>query len=221
MSLQLIRKGAEASLYLGKWLGRNIVIKKRLPKEYRVPELDSRIRAQRTVHEAQILHTAKRLGVSVPVVYEVDEAEASFTMSFLPGSRLKEALDEGDGETSRIFQAVGRYVGRLHEKGVIHGDLTTSNVILCGKADPFLIDFGLSFYSDQLEDMGVDIHLMKRTLYGFHHAHADKWFRCFVRGYQSVLDMPSTAKVLRKVREIERRGRYFTGRQVTAGGETI
>lgn len=214
--LELIRKGAEANLYLGKWLGRQVVVKKRLPKGYRISDLDSRLRTYRTIHEALILHHAKMSGVSTPILYDVNAAEASVTMSFIAGRRLKEAMSSSAPVSKQTFEVVGGYVGKLHRNNIIHGDLTTSNVILTENSGVFLIDFGLSFYSPEVEDRGVDVHLMKRTLMGFHHTKAGECFESFLKGYESVVGKASAAKVLKKVKEIERRGRYFTGRQSTS-----
>jgi len=212
----LIRKGAEANLYLGEWLGRPTVIKKRLPKEYRGPELDSHVRSYRTLHEAQMLHHAKMTGVSTPILYGVDLRETWLIMSFIDGPRMKEAIASGDPAVERALEVVGEYVGKLHRNDIIHGDLTTSNVILSRDSGVFLIDFGLSFYSAEVEDKGVDVHLMKRTLLGFHHAKAEECLRAFLMGYRAVMGRDAAA-VLKKVVEIERRGRYFTGRQSTSG----
>ena len=89
----LIKKGAEASLYLETWHGRKVIMKRRHPKTYRIPELDMMIRSQRTVQEPNIIHKAKRAGVPTPTIFRVDVAEANIVMEFVEGKQVKEVLD--------------------------------------------------------------------------------------------------------------------------------
>ena len=89
----LVKKGAEASLYLGKWHNRKVIMKQRLPKQYRIPELDTMIRSQRTVYEPNIIHKAKEAGVPTPTVFKVEVSEANIIMEFVEGKQVKEVLD--------------------------------------------------------------------------------------------------------------------------------
>ncbi len=209
----LIKKGAEASLYLENWHGRKAVLKRRLVKKYRVPELDMEIRIQRTKHEPSIIHKAKEAGVPTPIIYMVDFASATIVMEFVEGRRLKEILDHLPSEERRkMCRCLGKLVGRLHKSGIIHGDLTTSNMILTPEGRIVFIDFGLSEQSFELEDRGVDIHLMKRALLSTHFTYADECFKSIIDGYMEVIGEDETKKVLCKVEEIERRGRYVSKR---------
>jgi len=209
----LIKKGAEASLYLETWHGRKAILKRRLVKKYRVPELDRKIRIQRTKHEPSIIHKAKEAGVPTPIIYMVDIASTTIFMEFVEGKRLKEILDHlPPDERKRLCRYVGILVGRLHKSGIIHGDLTTSNMILTPKGRIVFIDFGLSEQSFELEDRGVDLHLMKRALLSTHFVHAEECFESIINGYAEVMGEAEAKEVLNKVREIEKRGRYVSKR---------
>ena len=212
MRKMLIKKGAEASLYLETWHGRKVVLKKRLVKKYRVPELDREIRIQRTRHEPSIIHKAKEAGVPTPIIYMIDLTSSMIVMEFVEGKRLKEVLDHlPSEERRRLCRYVGILVGRLHKSGIIHGDLTTSNMILTPEGRIVFIDFGLSEQSFELENRGVDLHLMKRALLSTHFKHAEECFESIINGYMEVMG-EETEEVLNKVKEIEKRGRYVSKR---------
>jgi len=129
--LTLIAKGAEADLLLNPdWNGVKALIKRRGEKRYRHPELDREIRRQRTIHEASIIHRAKGAGVPTPVIYQIDPDEASIVMEFVEGERVRDIVDElSEEERKRLFTVIGVLAGRLHGAGIIHGDMTTSNII--------------------------------------------------------------------------------------------
>ncbi|MBS7623106.1 Kae1-associated kinase Bud32 [Candidatus Bathyarchaeota archaeon] len=208
--MRLISKGAEANLYLADLYGRSVIVKKRIPKPYRNPKLDIKLRVTRTVREAECIHEAKKASVPTPVIYLVDRKDTTIFMEYVRGVRIKEVLDFLDeGRRERVCVQIGRLIGRLHSISLIHGDLTTSNMILFNDEKIFLIDFGLSFHSRDEEDKGVDLHLLKRSLHSTHHEHAEASMRSIFLGYEEVSGAQTTLKILRKVREIEYRGRYF------------
>jgi TP53 regulating kinase-like protein len=205
----LIRKGAEASIFLEEWHGRQVVMKTRLPKVYRVERLDSSIRLARTSREAHLLHDSKRAGVPTPTVYEVDTVTCTIIMDYVNGPRLKEALFEmDDSDLRRTCCLVGSLVGRLHSGGIVHGDLTTSNMILRDADELFFIDFGLSGYSDEPEARGVDLLLMNRAFKSTHFALHSRGFEAVLDGYRRVIGRKGTECALTKMHEIEKRGRY-------------
>lgn len=211
--MPLLRKGAEANLYLEDWHGSKVVMKRRVCKTYRLEVLDVKLRSYRTIHEAQIVHEAKRSGVPTPTIYLVDPKEYTIIMEYISGKRLKEALEEASSDLRNgLCQIAGSQIAMLHEQNIIHGDLTTSNMILTDEDKIFFIDFGLSYYSIELEDFGVDLHLMKRALNSTHYLHAERCFEHVVQGYKKVSGGKSTKDVVQKIREIERRGRYFAER---------
>jgi TP53 regulating kinase-like protein len=211
---QLIKNGAEAYLYLAEWQGRKAVLKKRLPKKYRLPALDERIRTYRTVHEPRLMHEAKKAGVPTPTIFFVDVKNALIVMEHVDGKQLKQLLNEvSNDERNRLCRQVGELVGRLHKYGIVHGDLTTSNMIYTRDGKIFFVDFGLGEKTKDVEAMGVDLHLMKRALQSTHYKFADECFRNVIEGYSKVLDAETVKNVLDKVEEIEKRGRYVSERR--------
>ncbi len=210
----LIKKGAEASLYLEYWNNRKVIMKRRHPKKYRIPELDLLIRTQRTLHEPNIIHNAKEAGVPTPTIFMVDVEDANIIMEFVEGKQIKEVLDAvSKEERLNVCKLVGKLIGRLHGNGIIHGDLTTSNMILTPYGKVVFVDFGLSERSVELEPMGVDLHLMKRALQSTHYKYAKECFKAVMDGYEEALGKEETKKVTVKIREIERRGRYVADRE--------
>jgi TP53 regulating kinase-like protein len=130
-SQTLIKKGAEASLYIADWHEKRVVIKARLPKKYRPVELDEKIRGYRTVHEPQLMHEAKKAGVPTPTIFLVDVKNAAITMEFVEGKQVKQLLGNiSKKERQELCVKIGELIGKMHKHGLIHGDLTTSNMIL-------------------------------------------------------------------------------------------
>ena len=212
-AMPLFRKGAEADLYLEDWHGRKVVVKRRVCKTYRLEVLDTKLRNFRTIHEAQIMHNAKHSGVPTPTIYMVDPHEYTIIMEYIFGKRLKEALEQtSSNQRNNLCQLAGSQIAMLHREGIIHGDLTTSNMIFTEEEKIFFIDFGLSYYSIELEDFGVDLHLMKRALNSTHFLHANECFNQVIAGYREISGDRDTREVVGKVLEVERRGRYYAER---------
>jgi TP53 regulating kinase-like protein len=212
----LLKKGAEASLYVADWHGRRVVVKVRIPKRYRPEELDNQIRSYRTVHEPQLMHEAKAAGVPTPLIYMVNVPEASITMEFIEGEQVKQLLNKvSKAERKDLCVRIGELVGRLHSQGLIHGDLTTSNMILNhpeGKI--FFVDFGLGEKNSEVEAKGVDLHLLKRALQSTHFRFWEECFENVLSGYSTVLGEELAEKVYLKIKEIEKRGRYIDERKL-------
>lgn len=210
----LIKKGAEANLYLTNWHGRTVILKKRLPKKYRQAALDNQIRTYRTIHEPQLMHEAKKAGVPTPIIFLVDVKSATIIMEYIDGKQIKQLLSEvSETERRQLCLRIGRLVGKLHGSGVIHGDLTTSNMILTSNDKIFFVDFGLGDKTEELEARGVDLHLMKRALQSTHFRFATECFDSVIKGYADVLGVETSKSVLDKIREIEKRGRYVAERK--------
>lgn len=202
----LLKKGAEASLYLEDWHGRRVVVKVRLPKKYRPKQLDLTIRRYRTVHEPQLMHDAKRAGVPTPTVFMVDVENSAIVMDYIEGKPVKLLLDSASKTDQCVLcQEIGALTAKLHEHGLIHGDLTTSNMILASDGRVFFVDFGLGDRSEELEAKGVDLHLLRRALQSTHFNVADDCFNAVLKGYASVAGSDKTHDVLRKIREIEKK----------------
>ncbi len=210
----LLKKGAEASLYLSDWHGRKVITKVRIPKRYRPEALDKQIRSYRTVHEPQLMHEAKTAGVPTPLIYMVNVPDATIIMEYIEGKQVKQHLNKvSKAERKDLCVRIGELVGRLHKEGLIHGDLTTSNMILTSEGKIFFVDFGLGEKNIELEAKGVDLHLLKRALQSTHFLFWEECFEAVLRGYSSVLGDDLAEKVYEKISEIERRGRYVEERK--------
>jgi TP53 regulating kinase-like protein len=195
----LVKRGAEADIYIVEWDSKKAVSKVRSPKSYRHQELDSAIRKYRTIHEAGFMSAAKSAGIMTPFVHFVDPVRAEIIMEFIEGQNIRDAL------APDVCYKIGRYAALLHASNIIHGDLTTSNFVMNKRL--VLLDFGLSYYSERTEDMATDIRLIKEVFTSAHIA-VRKAFPCFVEGYASVAGRKKTDKILENVRTIEQRGRY-------------
>jgi TP53 regulating kinase-like protein len=206
---KLIYRGAEAEIYLQEWYGELAIRKNRTPKPYRVVELDSTIRRGRTLHETNLMHEARRIGIPVPVIQHLDPEESSFIMEYVKGPTLKDELHVVSPQIRRRrCTELGRVVAKMHEGGLVHGDLTISNV-LSDNGKLFLIDFGLGDFSNELEDRGVDLLLLNRAMKSTHVKFHEEIFTAFLKGYSMIVGRKRMAEILNKVHEIERRGRYF------------
>ena len=211
---KLLKKGAEATLFLTGWHGRKVVIKIRIPKKYRPPALDEQIRNYRTIHEPQLMHEAKKSGVPTPLIYMVDVPQSSIVMEYIPGKQIKQLLiAAGKQKRNLLCSRIGESIARLHEYGLIHGDLTTSNMISAPYGKIYFVDFGLGEKNTEVEAKGVDLHLFKRALQSTHYKFWDECFKNVLNGYTSICGEYLAEKVYEKIREIEKRGRYVEERK--------
>jgi Kae1-associated kinase Bud32 len=201
MAKKIIQRGAEAVLSETDYLDEKALEKHRQKKNYRLPELDQQIRWERTKTEALLLHKAKQAGVRTPVIFKVDRKQAKIIMELLPGQRLKKVLNQQ--RLDYCFQ-LGKNIGRLHKNNLIHGDLTTSNVMVKGK-DMAFIDFGLGFQSAKLEDKATDLMVLKKTFMATHYQIQDKGWAKILQGY---LKTNPDQRVIKQLTAIEKRGRY-------------
>ena len=201
----IIRRGAEAEIRRDVFMGRSVLVKSRVPKSYRHPALDQSLRAHRTRVEARLLQEARSCGVPTPIIYDIDTVRAEIWMQEIAGPRAKDALlTAGPDEVRAISQEIGRMVARLHSHGMTHGDLTTSNMILRdGKV--FFIDLSLGSKAASLEEMGVDLHLLREA---FQSAHSDMMYAYDIIAETYASDYGGGKEVLSKVKDIEERGRY-------------
>jgi TP53 regulating kinase-like protein len=197
---QIIKKGAEADIFLVDWYKDKAISKLRTSKRYRNKVLDNIIRGRRTIHEANMLHAAKTTGIKTPFIYFLDPKRAEIIMEYIHGKNVKDIISK------EIGKEIGKYVSILHNNNMIHGDLTTSNFIVDGN-NLYLIDFGLSFYSERIEDMATDIRVIKEILSSAHIHIFEETYQNFLDGY-SESTIYNFSKILNIVKEIERRGRY-------------
>ena len=203
--VEVVRRGAEAEIRRGLWKGRRVMVKSRVVKGYRHPGLDAGLRASRTRNEARLMQEARRLGVPTPIIYDIDVQEAEMVLEEIEGERVKDALLRADDEEAdRICAEIGRLVALMHKAGMVHGDLTTSNMIL-KDGRIWFIDFSLGGRNAEFEEMGVDLHLLKEAFQSAHSERAHK-FDVVLRSYSK--HFPEAKKVVAKIKDIEERGRY-------------
>ena len=196
--MEKIAQGAEAVLYKDK----DKIVKHRLKKGYRIPEIDLPLRKSRTKREAKVIGKLQEMGVPGPELLMVDGMKIE--IKNIPGKLLKDVLDGlKPSEQKATCVLVGKNLAKMHDAGIIHGDLTTSNMISWNKKVHF-IDFGLSFFSQKLEDKAVDIHLFKQALKSRHFRIEDKAFNWFLEGYKA----NKKQQILERFKNVESRGRH-------------
>ncbi len=206
--------GAEAIVQRIEFLGIDAVAKWRFPKPWMPKELDEEFRARRTYVEAKALMRALSLGIPVPQLLYVDDRCGLLVESFVEGVLLRDAVPKlGDDELCSICRELGTYLAGLHGAGVVHGDPTTSNVVLSNGV-PHLIDFGLAELNATLDDLAIDVHIFFRSVESTHRDRENIMKRCFVEGYRSIAGEERTHLVLLRVERIRRFGRYVSDREV-------
>jgi Kae1-associated kinase Bud32 len=200
--MKIIKRGAEAVLYLDD----NHLVKERIKKNYRLSEIDAKLRKTRTRKEAKLMLEARRIGVETPNIISIDENNFKINMDFIDGIRLKEFFNETDDENrKKVAEELGKSIGLLHKNGIVHGDLTTSNMILKDNKI-FFIDFGLGEFSNRIEALATDLSVLKEAFKSTHFKYLDLLWERFVKGYKQTND--NFNKVLDTLNDIEKRGRY-------------
>ncbi|RCI12432.1 hypothetical protein L249_0984 [Ophiocordyceps polyrhachis-furcata BCC 54312] len=221
---ELITQGAEARLYKTTYLQHDLpcALKYRPPKPWRHPILDQRLTKHRILSEARILGKCRRDGVRVPTVYAVDEAAGWLMLEWISGKPVRVAINEWLAQGTAIpdhdeilralLCRIGAAVGLMHSMGVVHGDLTTSNIMItppphgshCLEGEIVIIDFGLASGSIQDEDRAVDLYVLERA-FGSTHPRAECVFEEVLDAYsQSFKHAPV---VLKRLKDVRMRGR--------------
>jgi TP53 regulating kinase-like protein len=210
LALHPLHRGAEADLFLSELPPWQAVVKRRVRKAYRHEELDAKIRKERTVKESSAIHEAKIAGARAPSILGLDIERFSIIMTFVEGQVARDTIDTmSDSRRLPLLEELGRQVGFLHSAGIVHGDLTTSNIIVPDDGKPFIIDFGMAARSSEPEDRGTDLHLLQRSLIATHALDATSSFKRVAKGYRESAGERTAESSLRKAMEIARRGRYF------------
>ena len=202
--MKIVQRGAEAVLYKGEFEGETALVKERVKKGYRIPQLDTRIRRRRTRHESELLSRARRAGVLTPRVLDV--SGNTIVMEWVEGKRVKDCLNKmPKKEVKRACSLIGESIAKLHSAGIIHGDLTTSNMIL-GKKGLYLIDFGLGKSSGKVEDQAVDLYLLYEALRSTHFKILDEAWRNVLNAYKQKYS--NSIHILDRIEQIKKRRRY-------------
>lgn len=201
MAEKIISQGAEAIIKLIK---NKKIIKERIKKSYRIKELDEKLRRFRTKRERKILEKASKI-TDVPKLIGKEE-KFSIEMEFIDGEKLSECLDSfSEEKQEKIMKEIGKIIAKLHKEDIIHGDLTTSNMILKNEKI-YVIDFGLSFISKRIEDKAVDLHLIKQALEAKHWKNYENLFGWLIESYKK--NYEKAEEILARLKKVEKRGRY-------------
>jgi TP53 regulating kinase and related kinases len=213
-----IARGAEGVISRVVYLGRPAIRKVRHKKSYRHPVLDARLTSRRLAQEARALLRLRRAGLAVPAVYSVDIANATLMFEDIKALTLKDFL--ATAEDANSLQAVslaGGVVKSMHDADVVHGDLTTSNMLVRwrreGSVAPWkmieivLIDFGLSSTSSSEEDKAVDLYVLERAILAAHPGKAHVLNKAFFDAYSRADENERASPVLERLGEVRTRGR--------------
>lgn len=194
-----LAKGAEATIFLEN----GNAIKERAEKRYRHAKIDAHLRKTRTAAEARLLNRARRAGLNTPKIYAVEKYRIE--MEYIKGEKLKDLLDrKGSEEAGELLGKLGNEMAVMHNNGIIHGDLTTSNIIRMDDA-LYFIDFGLGEVSNSIEKKSTDLKLLKHVIKSTH-SKREKEFVHFLDGYAKKAD--GAKEIIARLGDIETRGRY-------------
>lgn len=208
MDEKLLSQGAEGRIYLGKWREQDCLIKERFEKKYRHPQLDTHLTRTRMKAEQKACERCEKAGVLVPKIYEVDLKQRKIYMEYLSSAvTVKEFLFKSPELATQIAVEIGKNVGKLHANSIIHGDLTTSNILRKPSGELVFIDFGLSSYSTSAEDKGVDLYVLERALLSTH-SKLESLFETILEAYK--VENTNSKEVIVKLEEVRARGRKRT-----------
>jgi len=196
---KIIAQGAEALLIRKD----DSLVKHRIKKSYRQKELDEKLRFGRTRREAKLLEKASKI-INAPQVKKTSKDEIK--MQFIEGKRLSDDLDSFPiNKSLSICKLLGEEIAVLHNNNIIHGDLTTSNMLLKDEKIYF-VDFGLGFVSAKIEDKAVDLHLLKQAFESRHFERWKEYYNEALKGYKEKSN--NYKEILERLEKVEGRGRY-------------
>uniref|UniRef100_A0A3P8WXW5 non-specific serine/threonine protein kinase n=2 Tax=Cynoglossus semilaevis TaxID=244447 RepID=A0A3P8WXW5_CYNSE len=214
---ELLKQGAEARVYRAQFLGKPAIVKERFPKRYRHSVLDEKLTHRRTVQEVRSILRCRKAGIPAPVVYFVDyTSNCIFMEEILRSTTVRDHIvgaqqsDAGnDVELRLLAQRVGQTLAKMHDEDVIHGDLTTSNMLLRRgpqdkESELVLIDFGLSYISALPEDKGVDLYVLEKAFLSTH-PNTELVFEELLKSYAA--SSKRSPAVIKKLEEVRLRGR--------------
>jgi TP53 regulating kinase-like protein len=205
---QILARGAESIIYkIDQW-GVPLVLKWRQDKSYLLKDIDLQLRKSRTSRECKMLTVARSLGVPTPAVYSVNLNKHMILMDFISGTQFKQlAGDISRSNLISLSREFGKLIALLHEDDVVHGDPTTSNIIVDENSRMWIVDFGLSEMNATIEMKGVDLHLIHRALETTHWDLQETMLDATLEGYVEVLGNTAEPS-LSRMKDIRERGRY-------------
>lgn len=247
-NFQLIKQGAEARVYLGKYedtaenasttspdqeattkTATEVIVKERFKKTYRHPELDKSLTSKRIKNEVKLLQKAKTLDINVPAVIKADLLNGVICMEYIKDSVtckdfIMNLVKEKEEPAHQLIlndlaHKIGEIIGKLHCHSVVHGDLTTSNMLVVKDTETgadaesgaenikiYFIDFGLSqVVSNQAEDKAVDLYVLERALLSTHSLQAKGIFEYILKGYE--VSNAEAKRVIERFEAVRLRGR--------------
>ena len=216
-SKELFKQGAEARLYKTNLFGKKVIVKQRFRKAYRQPQLDEKLTQKRTLQEIRAMARCRKAGSRTPLLdfvnyakHEIymEEIENSMTLREHVDSLLKENSEKSKSQLIEIALKIGELLAKIHSVDIIHGDLTTSNILVSKDDGSFvMIDFGLSSVSKFAEDMGVDLYVLERAFLSTH-PNTEWLFAHILENYsKSFMDKKKNIEVISKLDEVRMRGR--------------
>ncbi|KOX77364.1 TP53-regulating kinase [Melipona quadrifasciata] len=224
---ELIAQGAEARVYKGIYLGKPTLIKERFEKKYRHADLDKRLTKDRIKAECRAIIRAKAAGIATPAIYLANLERRCIYMEYIENAViLKEFIDKkvsketnDDRLLNFIAQGLGTIIAKLHLKNIIHGDLTTSNVLLKNIDDDHIkkyknaannfviIDFGLARIESSVEDKAVDLYVLERSLLSAHSEKPLLFSKIFDIYQKHYANKNQCKEIVSKYKEVQLRGR--------------
>uniref|UniRef100_A0A1B6DMU1 non-specific serine/threonine protein kinase n=1 Tax=Clastoptera arizonana TaxID=38151 RepID=A0A1B6DMU1_9HEMI len=219
----ILKQGAEGKIYKGIYLEHPTIVKERFKKLYRHPVLDDQLCKERIKAEARAIVKSKGAGVRTPALYLVDfERRCIFMEDIVDSMTVKDYInkilqnedhEKREAKIEKLANEIGMSIGKLHKKNIVHGDLTTSNMLIRTDSDDFveelcMIDFGLSHTESKIEDKGVDLYVLERAMQSTH-PNADVMFKIILNAYKSINNKDSS-EVCKKLEEVRARGRKRT-----------
>lgn len=208
LSAKILGHGAEGKVYLANINDMDVIVKERVAKRYRVTELDAKLTKQRLLQEARCMTKTGKAGVAIPFLYNVDKVNFYLYMEYVVGMTLKAFLKNAPDLTKvdvSIAENIGKAVAMMHDAEVVHGDLTTSNMMLRDlDSSLILVDFGLGSTSPSVEDKAVDLYVLERAFISTH-PNTEYLVLAILESYRVMSKKASV--VLDKFEQVRQRGR--------------
>jgi len=196
--IKKIYEGAEAEVWLINIDNKELVLKKRKPKRYREKILDDKIISQRLRKEIKMYEKLKAANILGPMAEYFNFDEKEIIMPYFKYPSFKKTIQK---DAKKIL-LLGKEVAKLHNAGIVHGDITLENVLFDEKQNkPVFIDFGLSFVSTRPDDFATDIFVFKETLCA---EFPEILWKDFLKSYEKNI---SKKEIVKQLDKIEKRRR--------------